>query len=291
MDIGFIGLGHMGQAMARSLLKAGFRLTVYNRTRARAEELRAEGATVAESPAEASGGDLAITMLADDPAVEAVVFGEEGVTGGLRKGAIHAGMSTITVALSKRLADAHQAAGQHYVAGPVFGRPEAAAAGKLFIVAAGEPEPVARCQPVFDALGQRTFVVGTVQTAANLIKLCGNFLIASMIEGLGETTTLIRKSGGDPHRFVEVMTNSLFSAPVYKTYGDLIVEQKFQPAGFAMPLGLKDIRSLLAAAETHAVPMPVGSLVHDRFVSGIARGGANLDWSALARVAAQDAGL
>lgn len=148
MDIGFIGLGHMGQEMARSLLKAGFRLTVYNRTRARAEALRAEGATVAESPAEASGGDLAITMLADDPAVEAVVFGEEGVIGGLRKGAIHAGMSTITVALSKRLADAHQAAGQHYVAGPVFGRPEAAAAGKLFIVAAGEPEPVARCQPI-----------------------------------------------------------------------------------------------------------------------------------------------
>jgi 3-hydroxyisobutyrate dehydrogenase-like beta-hydroxyacid dehydrogenase len=291
MDIGFIGLGHMGQAMARTLLKAGFRLTVYNRTRARAEELQAEGAAVADSPAEASRGDLVITMLADDPAVEAVVFGEQGVIRALRRSAIHAGMSTITVALSKRLADAHRAAGQYYVAAPVFGRPDAAAAGKLFIVAAGEPEPIARCQPVFDAMGQRTFVVGPVQTAANLIKLCGNFLIASMIESLGEATTLIRKSGGDPQRFVEVMTNSLFPAPVYKTYGDLIVEQKFQPAGFSMPLGLKDIRSLLAAAETHAVPMPVGSLVRDHFISAIARGGANLDWSGLARVAAQDAGL
>jgi 3-hydroxyisobutyrate dehydrogenase-like beta-hydroxyacid dehydrogenase len=136
MDIGFIGLGHMGQAMARALLKAGFRLTVYNRTRARAEELQAEGATVADSPAEASRGDLVITMLADDPAVEAVVFGEQGVIRALRRSAIHAGMSTITVALSKRLADAHRAAGQYYVAAPVFGRPDAAAAGKLFIVAA-----------------------------------------------------------------------------------------------------------------------------------------------------------
>lgn len=291
MDIGFIGLGRMGQAMARALLKAGFRLTVYNRTRACAEALRAEGATVADSPTEAGKGDLVITMLADDPAVEAVVFGEHGVLGALRKGAIHAGMSTITVALSKRLTDAHQVAGQHYVAAPVFGRPDAAAAGKLFIVAAGEPDQTARCQPAFDAMGQRTFTVGPVQTSANLIKLCGNFLIASMIESLGEATTLIRKSGGDPHRFVEVMTNSLFPAPVYKTYGELIVEQKFHPAGFSMPLGLKDIRSLLAAAEAHTVPMPFGSLVRDRFMSAIARGGADLDWSGLARVAAQDAGL
>jgi 3-hydroxyisobutyrate dehydrogenase-like beta-hydroxyacid dehydrogenase len=291
MDIGFIGLGHMGQAMARNLLKAGHRVTVYNRTRSRAEVLQGEGALVADSPAGACAGELVITMLADDPAVEAVVFGEGGIIGALRKDAIHVSMSTITVALSERLAEAHRAAGQLYVAAPVFGRPEAAAAGKLFIVAAGAPGALARCQPVFDTLGQRTFVLGEAQPAANVVKLSGNFLIASMIECLGETVALMRKSGIDPHRYLEIMTSTLFAAPVYKTYGALIAEERYQPAGFKMPLGLKDIRSVLAAAEAKDVPMPVASLVRDHFISGIARGGADLDWSALARVAAENAGL
>jgi 3-hydroxyisobutyrate dehydrogenase-like beta-hydroxyacid dehydrogenase len=200
-------------------------------------------------------------------------------------------MSTITVALSERLATAHRAAGKRYLAAPVFGRPDAAAGGRLFIVVGGETDAIARCQPLFDAVGQKTFVIGNTPPWANLVKLSGNFLIASMIESIGETVALMRKSGVDPARFIDIMTGSLFSAPVYRTYGELIVEQRFQPPGFTMPLGLKDIRSLLAAAETQRVPMPAASLVRDHFVSGIARGGEGLDWSALSRVAAQNAGL
>jgi len=291
MDLGFIGLGNMGQAIARNLLKAGHRVTVYNRTRSHAEALQGDGAIVADSPAAASAGALVITMLADDRAVDSVVFGEGGVLGALGKDAIHVSMSTITVALSERLAEAHRDAGQGYVAAPVFGRPEMAAAAKLFVVAAGAPATLARCQPVFDAVGQRTFVLGETPSAANLVKLSGNFLIASVIECLGETVALMRKAGIDPHAYLEVMTSTLFSAPVYKTYGALIAEEKYQPAGFKMPLGLKDIRSILAAAEANGVPMPVASLIRDQFISGIARGGAELDWSALARIAAENAGL
>jgi 3-hydroxyisobutyrate dehydrogenase-like beta-hydroxyacid dehydrogenase len=291
MEIGVIGLGRMGGAIARRLIEAKHRVTVYNRTPARAEPLKAEGALVADSPAGASSGEAVITMLADDQAVEAVVFGDRGVLQGLRKDAVHLSMSTITVALSERLASAHRAADRHHLAVPVFGRPDAATSGKLFIVAGGDAALIARCQPIFDAVGQRTFVVGDTPQWANLVKLSGNFLITSMIESLGEAIALMRKSGVDPQRFVDIMTESLFAAPVYRTYGKLIVEQHFQPAGFAMPLGLKDIRSTLAAAEAQRVPMPVASLVRDHFLTGIARGGEGLDWSALARVAAEEAGL
>jgi 3-hydroxyisobutyrate dehydrogenase-like beta-hydroxyacid dehydrogenase len=277
--------------MARTLLKAGHRVTVYNRTRSRAEALQAEGAVVADSPAAACRGEAVITMLADDNAVEEVVFGSGNMIDALHDDTIHVSMSTITVALSERLTEAHRDAGRQYLAAPVFGRPDAAAAGKLFIVAAGEQQALARCQAIFDVLGQRTFVVGEKPPAANLVKLSGNFLIASVIECLGETVALMRKSGVDPRCFVDILTNSLFAAPIYKTYGDLIVEEKYQPPGFRMPLGLKDIRSVLAAAEAKAVPMPVASLVRDHFISGIARGGADLDWSGLARVVAENAGL
>jgi 3-hydroxyisobutyrate dehydrogenase-like beta-hydroxyacid dehydrogenase len=291
MKVGIIGLGRMGSAIARRLIKAGHDVTVYNRTRSRAEPLAAEGAVIADSPAGASAGEATITMLADDAAVEAVVLGDDSVLQGLPKDAVHISMSTITVALSEELAAAHRAVGQRYLAAPVFGRPDAAAAGKLFIVVGGEADVIARCQPLFDAVGQKTFVIGDTPPWANLVKLGGNFLIASMIESVGEAVALMRKSGVDPHRFIDIMTDSLFAAPIYRTYGELIVEQRFQPPGFAMPLGLKDIRSVLAAAETQRVPMPAASLVRDHFISGIARGGEGLDWSALARVAAQDAGL
>jgi 3-hydroxyisobutyrate dehydrogenase-like beta-hydroxyacid dehydrogenase len=210
MDVGFIGLGRTGQAMARNLLKAGFRVIVFNRTRRRAEELRDEGAEVADSPAGACKGDVVITMLADDDAVEEVVLGNGRVIGALREDAVHLSMSTITVALSEELTEAHRTVGQHFVAAPVFGRPEAAAATKLFIVAAGGAEPLDRCQPLFDALGQKTFKVGDTPSKANLIKLGGNFLIASVIECLGEAVTLMRKSGVGPHRFLEILTGSLF---------------------------------------------------------------------------------
>ena len=291
MDVGFIGLGNMGLAMARNLMKAGHSLRVYNRTQSRAEPLEREGATIATSPAEASTGDAVITMLANDQAVEETVFRDDGVLRGLKKGAAHISMSTITVALSERLKKAHAEAQQTYIAAPVFGRPDAAAAAKLFVVPAGDKKAVEHFQPLFDAMGQRTFFLSENAPEANLVKLSGNFLIASMIECLGETVDLMRKYEVDPRRFLEIMTETLFAAPVYRTYGALIAEQKYEPAGFKLELGLKDVRSVLAAAETKSVPMPVASVVRDHFLSAIARGGADLDWSALAKVAAEDAGL
>jgi 3-hydroxyisobutyrate dehydrogenase-like beta-hydroxyacid dehydrogenase len=291
MEVGFIGLGRMGRAMARNLLKAGHRVFVFNRTRSRAEELRDEGADVADSPAGACKGNIVITMLADDNAVEEIVLGSGGIIKALRENAIHLSMSTITVALSEALTEAHYAVGQHFVAAPVFGRPEAAAAAKLFIVAAGEPEPLDRCEPLFDDLGQKTFVVDQFPPKANLVKLSGNFLVASVIECLGEAVALIRKAGVDPTQFLGILTGSLFAAPVYETYGELILEDRFRPAGFTMPLGLKDMRGVLAAADAKNVPMPVASLLRDHFITGIAGGKADLDWSALARLAAENAGL
>lgn len=291
MDVGFIGLGQMGTPMALNLLKAGHRVTVYNRTRHKAQSLAEKGAQIAERVADACRGEILITMLADDAAVESVVFGEGGALAALGRNAIHASMSTISVALSERLAAAHAQAGQGYVAAPVFGRPEAAAAAKLFIVAAGAGATVGRCQVLFDAMGQRTFVLGEKPPDANLVKLTGNFLIASMLESLGEAFALVRKSGIDPNRFLDILTGSLFAAPVYRTYGSIIAEDRRPRDGFKMSLGLKDIRLALAAAETRAVPMPVASLVHDHFLAGVAQGEGDSDWSGLARLAARSAGL
>jgi 3-hydroxyisobutyrate dehydrogenase-like beta-hydroxyacid dehydrogenase len=290
MDVGFIGLGRMGLPMARNLMKAAHRVVVWDRTPTRPESLRDEGAEVADSPAGACKADIVITMLANDDAVEEVV-GSGRVISALRQNAIHLSMSTISVALSEELTAVHHAAAQDFVAAPVFGRPEAASAGKLFIVAAGEPEPVDRCKPLFDDLGQKTFIIDQFPPKANLVKLSGNFLVASVIECLGEAMALIRKSDIDPRRFLAILTGSLFSAPVYETYGELILDEKYHPPGFTMPLGLKDIRGVLAAAEAKNVPMPVASLLRDHFITGIARGETDLDWSALARLAAQDAGL
>ena len=290
MNVGFIGLGNMGQPMARNLLKAGHHLLVYNRTRSRAEELLAEGARLAESARDACRGDVVITMLADDRAVEEVVTGADLVSN-LAPNTVHVSMSTLSVALSRRLAELHAQAGRAYVSAPVFGRPEAAAAAKLFIMAAGPAAAVDQCRPLFEALGQRTFVVGPDAPAANVVKLAGNFLIASLLESLGEAVALVRKSGVDPKRFLEIMTDSLFAAPVYKTYGSIIVQQRYQPAGFKVPLGLKDVRLILAAAEAAAVPMPIASLVRDRLLTAIAQGHQDLDWSVVARIAAENAGL
>src|SRR5271167_2903318 len=292
MDVGFIRLGHMGSAMARNLLKAGRHVTLYNRTRAKAGPLVAAGARVVDKPSAACGGDVLITMLADDHAVETVVFGQEGVVAALPPNAIHVSMSTISVALSDRLAEAHARAGRGYVAAPVFGRPEAAAAAQLFIIAAGGDEAIRRCQPLFDAIGQKDLRRRRQAIGGQpRVKLSGNFLITSIIESLGEAFALVRKSGVDPHRYLEILTGTLFSAPVYKTYGGLIAEEKYEPAGFKMALGLKDIRLALAAADAQAVPMPVASLVHDHFLAGVAQGQGDSDWSALARLAAANAGL
>ena len=292
MKVGFIGLGSMGSAMARNLIKAGHSLTVYNRTRSRAEELRPLGAKVAATPGEAaSGAEAVITMLADDSALEGVAFGPGNILESLPAGGVHISMSTISVAISRRLAATHQEKRQHFVSAPVFGRPEAAGAAKLFIVAAGPAGQIERCRALFDAMGQKTFLAGEDAPGANLVKLTGNFLITTVIESLAEGFALVRKSGLDANQFLEILTNSLFAAPIYRTYGGLIAADKFEPAGFKMPLGLKDNRLLLAAAEEANVPMPMASLVRDRFLAALAQGLGEADWSAIARMSAQEAGL
>jgi len=290
MKVGFIGLGNMGSGMAANLLKAGHEVIVYNRTTSKMKALVEQGAHPAARVADACRGEAVITMLADDGAVESITLGDEGLTGNLGRGAIHISMSTISVALSERLAAAHAEAGQRFVAAPVFGRPDAAAAAKLFIVAAGAPEAVEACLPLFDALGQKTFTFGNNPQTANLVKLSGNFLIASTIEALGEAMALVGKAGVNRGQYLDLLTSTLFSAPVYKTYGRLIAEQQFEPAGFAAPLGHKDMRLTLAAAETLRVPMPLASLLRDRFLTLFAHGGERLDWSAIAQLAAKDSG-
>lgn len=289
MKTGFIGLGRMGTGMALNLLKAGHDLTVYNRTPGKAQALVSQGARAAADVADACGGEAIITMLSNDVAVEEVTFGNKGIVASLRSGAVHLSMSTISVALSERLAAAHAKAGQRFVAAPVFGRPDAAAAAKLFIVAGGAPDAVETCLPLLRALGQSTFRVGDKPQAANLVKLSGNFLFASVIESLGEAMALVGKAGIDRREYLGFLTSTLFPAPAYKTYGDLIVEGRHTPASFAAPLGFKDIRLTIAAAEDLSVPMPLASLLHDRFVRLLAQGGESMDWSGIGQLAAQDA--
>jgi 3-hydroxyisobutyrate dehydrogenase-like beta-hydroxyacid dehydrogenase len=291
MKIGFIGLGNMGAAMAANLLKAGHEVAVYNRTASKAEPLVRLGARAERSVEAVCAAEIVITMLADDDALEDIVFGKGGVLASLKKGAAHISSSTISVALSKRLAAAHAAAGQHYLAAPVFGRPEAAANAKLFVVVGGPTELVGTYMPLFQAMGQRTFVMSKKPEDANLVKLSGNFLIAVVIESLGEALALIGKGGLDQQQYLDLLTSTLFDAPVYKTYGRLIVERRFEPAGFAAPLGQKDIRLTLAAAESLNVPLPLASLLRDRFLTLLARGGEALDWSAIGQLAAHDSGL
>jgi len=290
MKLGFIGLGRMGAAMAANLIKAGHDVSVFNRSPGKGSSLVELGAHEAADVAGASGGDVVITMLADDDAASDIALGPGGLIDSLPKGTIHLSMSTISVALSKRLAQAHAKAGQRYVAAPVFGRPDAAAAAKLFIVAAGEAATIDVCQPLFRAMGQKTFPIGTEPPAANLVKLSGNFLMASAIEALGEAVALIGKAGIDRRAYIELLTSSIFNVPAYKTYGALIAQGKFEPAAFAAPLGYKDIRLALSAAESLRVPMPLASLLHDRFLRLFAQGGDQLDWAAIGGLATQDAG-
>ena len=292
MKVGFIGLGGMGRAMAQNLISAGHELTVYNRTHARAEALREQGARVAESPRDAAAeAEVVFTMLADDRALESVVFGDQGVIDGLAKGAIHVSSSTISVDLSARLAAAHHAAGQGYVAAPVFGRPDAAAAKQLWIVVAGWPGDVTVVAPLFAAMSRGVTKLGSEAPAANTVKLAGNFLIASMIEALGEAFTLARKSGIDPKLFLEVFSAVMGKTQLFERYAGLVADEAYQPAGFKMYLGLKDVKLALAAGESAEVPLPLASLLRDQLLSGVARGMGDLDWAALAELAAERAGL
>jgi len=290
MKIGFIGLGHMGSVMAENLVMAGHDVTVFNRTPGKTGALVQLGAHAATDIAGACHGEAVITMLANDAAVVEIAMAGDGLIANLPRGAIHISMSTVGVALSRRLAQAHAQAGQRYVAAPVFGRPDMAAAGKLFIVAAGDPSAVDVCRPLLAAMGQSTTQIDSEPSAANLVKLSGNFLLASAIEALGEAIALIGKAGIDRRAYVEFLTSTVFTAPAYKTYGSLIAEGRFEPAAFAAPLGYKDIRLALAAAENLNVPMPLANLLHDRFLRLFAHGGEQLDWAAIGGLAGEDAG-
>jgi 3-hydroxyisobutyrate dehydrogenase-like beta-hydroxyacid dehydrogenase len=291
MKIGFIGLGRMGAGMARNLLLTGHEVAVYNRSRDKAEPLAKDGARVADSPAAAClGAEAVLTMLADDAAVEHVVLGESGIASGLAKNAIHISCSTISTALARKLASEHAARQQGYLSVPVFGRPEAAEAKKLLVVAAGNPEWIERCNPLFDAIGRQTFIVGAEPWQANAAKLCGNFMIASMLEAFAEAFATLRKAGVESHSFLEIMS-ALFASPVYSGYGRLIADGRFEPVGFALRLGLKDVRLVLQTAEECSAPMPLASLIHDQFVNAMAHGQAEQDWASVANVAARNAGL
>jgi 3-hydroxyisobutyrate dehydrogenase-like beta-hydroxyacid dehydrogenase len=291
VKVGFIGLGNMGLPIARNLLKAGHELTVYNRTRSKAEALASAGAKLANSLAEACAAEVVMTMLADDPAVEQTTLGDGGILNILASGGVHLSLSTISTALSRRLTLAHTARGQSFIASPVFGRPDAAEAARLVVVAAGPDEAVERVRPLLEAISRKLFVIGPEPYSANAVKLMGNFLIASMLETLSEAFALARKSGVEPAKILEILNGSIFQSPIYENYGKIIMGEKFSPPGFALRLGLKDVRLVLAAADEAAVPMPVASVIRDHFVSGVARGWGDLDWAALAKVVAGDAGL
>jgi 3-hydroxyisobutyrate dehydrogenase-like beta-hydroxyacid dehydrogenase len=291
MKAGFIGLGNMGQPMASNLLKAGHEIAVYNRTRARAEDLASKGARVATTPAEACSAGTVLTMLADDHAVEEIVFGQGGILTGFPAGGVHISHSTISTALSQRLAEAHAQRGQIYISAPVFGRPEAAQAARLLVIAAGPADAIERCRPLLEAVSRKMFVVGTNAAIANAVKLAGNFMIAAMLETYGEALALMRKVGVEPALFHEIISSNLFQSPVYESYGKIIAEQRYEPAGFKARLGLKDVRLALAAAEAAEVPLPIASLVRDHLLALVARGQGDIDWAGVAKVAAENAGL
>jgi 3-hydroxyisobutyrate dehydrogenase-like beta-hydroxyacid dehydrogenase len=291
MKIAFIGLGRMGSGMARNLLRAGHTVAVYNRSREKAEALAADGARVASSPADAClDTEVVMTMVADDRALEQVVFGSNGLASALKNDCIHVSHSTISTALARKLTAEHAQRKQGYLSVPVFGRPEAAETKNLLVVAAGPSELVERCRPLFDAIGRQTFVVGTEPWQANVAKVCGNFIIASVIEALGEAYATLRKAGVAPQAFLEIM-NALMGSQVIANYGRIIAQEQFEPAGFALQLGLKDVRLVLAAAEECAAPMPLASLVHDHLLSALAQGQGEMDWSSMTQVIARNAGL
>jgi 3-hydroxyisobutyrate dehydrogenase-like beta-hydroxyacid dehydrogenase len=294
-EIGFVGLGQMGTAMAANLASAGRRVIAYVRRPEQQGKLTALGLKPTTNIANLFDCEIVISMLPDEAAVREIVFGREaveldGLAQGLRPGAIHLSMSTISTAAASELASEHAINGQGYVAAPVFGNPDAAKARQLYIVAAGAAADVERCRPLFDSLGQQTFVVGTDPVRANLIKLLGNVMTATALEVLGEIVTVIRKRGLDPAPFIDIMTNTMFGGRAHKIYGAKILAERYAP-GFRLPLALKDVRLALAEADGAGVAMPSVDVVRDRLVTAIARGYADLDWTALGLIAAEEAGL
>jgi len=291
-NIGFIGLGNMGEPMAENLLAAGFPVRVYNRTSSKASALQTKGAVVATTAADAAmPGGIVFTMVSDDRALDELCGAQPSFVECLGRGGIHVSLSTIAPATSKRLAEQHRQHGVDYVDAPVFGRPEAAKAARLWICASGPSEARERIRPLLAAMGQKTFDFGEEVGTANVVKLCGNFMIASAVEAMGEAFTLAEKNGADPAALAEMLTGTLFACPIYQNYSKLIVGGKFEPAGFRMALGLKDVDLALQTASASEMPMPLASLLRDRFLASLAKGRKDFDWTAISLDVAENAGL
>jgi 3-hydroxyisobutyrate dehydrogenase-like beta-hydroxyacid dehydrogenase len=290
MRVGIIGLGHMGSGIAKNLLRAGHNVTAWNRSPEPLRKLTAMGATAANNPEDALQGDVLLSMLANDAAIQAL-----GLDGPLldkaAKGLIHANMATISVGFARTLAAAHESRGLDYIAAPVFGRPDAAAEAQLLIVVGGKAEKIKRVDSLFGAIGRRTLIVGVLPEQANLFKIAGNFMIASAIETMGEAFALLRKGGVDAAIFHDVMSGSLFTGAVFQNYGKLIVDERYEPAGFALKLGLKDINLAREAATELNMTMPVADLIREHFDEAIRIGWGQKDWSALGGIVAKKAGL
>ncbi len=286
MQIAVIGLGHMGVAMARRLLKAGHQLTVFNRTRDKALPLERQGARIAASAKEAAGyADVLVTMLSDDQAVLDNLLGDHGALAGLEHGHIHVSSSTIGVATSRRLAELHRQAGQVYVAAPVLGRPEAAEAGKLVVLAAGPADALECCQPLFDVIGESTHRLGDLPERANAAKLAANGVLATIIQAVGEAYALAEAYGLAPAAFLGLLNGSMLKSPVVGSYGKLVAEGKFEPAGFPLQLGLKDVRLAVEAAQAQGLALPLMDVVRGRLADAVTAGLADKDWSAVAGLA------
>jgi len=290
--LGFIGLENMGEPIAANLMASGHALRVYNRTASKAATLVAKGATLAKNPADvAAPGGIVFTMVADDRAIDELCLSPGSFVEKLGPGGIHISLSTIAPATARRLAEHHAKHKVEYVASPVFGRPEAAAAKKLWVCTSGHAAAKARVRPLLEAIGQGIFDFGEDPGAANVVKLCGNFMIASAIETISESLALAEKNGIDKNAVADLFGKTLFACPVYQGYGRSIAAEKFEPAGFRLALGFKDVSLALATATASSVPLPIGSLLHDRYLAAIAKGRGDLDWTAIALGVAEDAGL
>jgi 3-hydroxyisobutyrate dehydrogenase-like beta-hydroxyacid dehydrogenase len=289
MEAGFIGLGSMGRAIVANLLKAGHRVRVWNRSRAPMDELARQGAEPVDEARLAFSG-VVCSMLADDEAIREIILGQR-LLESAPPGTVHVNMATIAVRFAEELTAEHRRHGVQYVSAPVFGRPDAAAAGKLNIVAAGDAAAIDRAQPLLDVIGQRTWRVGPDPRQANAVKVAGNFMIAAAIESMGEAAVMVERYGVSSGELLNILTNTLFAAPVYQGYGALIAERRYEPAGFRLVLGLKDMRLVLEAADSGRTPMPFASVLRDHLLEAVAQGHGERDWAALAEVARRHAGM
>jgi 3-hydroxyisobutyrate dehydrogenase-like beta-hydroxyacid dehydrogenase len=287
MDIGFIGLGTMGSRIAANLLKAGNQVRVWNRSRPPVDALARLGARPVETAREAFNGDAVFSMLADDGAARAII---DPLLDGAPKGLAHVNMATISVSLARDFAARHRDRGLFYVAAPVFGRPELAAAAKLTIVVAGDPDAVARIEPLLAVIGQRTWPMGAQAERANVVKLAGNFMLGAAVEGMAEASALASRHGIAPAELLDVLTNGVFTAPSYQMYGAAIAKEQYEPPGFRLALTLKDLRLALAAAEEVNVPMPLADVVHESLLDAVAHGDGERDLAVLAKVSMRRVG-